>query len=72
MQTLGCCAGTRTVRGCCEAWREWSSASNHKFRYPYVFLNNGPFSDEFKSRCGAGLACQPCGNSLYQQESATV
>ena len=23
---------------------------NHKFRYPYVFLNNGPFSSEFKSR----------------------
>ena len=35
---------------------------NHKFRYPYVFLNNGPFSDEFKSRCGAGLACQPVTN----------
>ena len=25
---------------------------NHKFRYPYVFLNNGPFDDDFRARWG--------------------
>lgn len=24
---------------------------NHKFQYPYVFLNNAPFSDLFRKRC---------------------
>ena len=23
---------------------------NHKFRYPYVFLNNGVFDEEFRTR----------------------
>ena len=45
---------------------------NHKFRYPYVFLNNGPFSDEFKSRWGAGLACQQPVAALCTSRSLTL
>ena len=42
------------VEGAVNAVREMEDRFNGKFNYPWVFLNDVPFSDEFK-RCVVGL-----------------
>ncbi|GAA6053243.1 hypothetical protein JCM3770_002674 [Rhodotorula araucariae] len=40
---------------------------NRKYNYPYVFLNDQPFSDEFK-RHTSGIASGPCSYGLVPKE----
>lgn len=40
---------------------------NHKFHYPYTFLNDEPFSDEFK-KYTSGIASGPCSYGLIAPE----
>lgn len=38
------------IEGAVRSVRELEDKFNHKFKYPWVFLNEQPFSDEFKTR----------------------
>jgi alpha 1,2-mannosyltransferase len=42
-------ASNADVEGAVQSMRELEDRFNHKHRYPWVFLNDQPFSDEFKS-----------------------
>ena len=37
------------IRGTVQSVRELEDRFNHKYNYPWIFLNDRPFSDEFKS-----------------------
>jgi alpha 1,2-mannosyltransferase len=37
------------IRGTVQSVRELEDRFNHKYNYPWIFLNDQPFSDEFKS-----------------------
>ena len=37
------------IRGAVQSVRELEDRFNHKYHYPWIFLNDKPFSDEFKS-----------------------
>jgi alpha 1,2-mannosyltransferase len=37
------------IRGAVQSVRELEDRFNHRYHYPWIFLNDKPFSDEFKS-----------------------
>jgi hypothetical protein len=37
------------IRGAAQSVHEMEDRFNHKHKYPWVFLNDRPFSDEFKA-----------------------
>lgn len=47
------------VEGAVDAVRELEDRFNRNFNYPWVFLNDEPFSDEFK-RCVVGPLSERC------------
>jgi len=55
-----------------QSMRDLERTFNHKFNYPWLFLNDQPFTEEFKRRISAetkarvdfGMA-QSCGHSEY-------
>jgi len=38
------------IKGAVQSVRELEDRFNHRYNYPWIFLNDKPFSDEFKSR----------------------
>jgi hypothetical protein len=47
------------IRGAVQSVRELEDRFNHKYNYPWIFLNDVPFSDDFKS-CALSLLAFFC------------
>jgi len=43
------------IKGAVQSVRELEDRFNHMYHYPWIFLNDKPFSDEFKS-CARSLS----------------
>jgi len=57
--TLIMLARNSDVDGAVQSVRSMEDRFNHKYHYPWVFLNEQPFSDEFK-RCAARFPLHLC------------
>jgi alpha 1,2-mannosyltransferase len=55
------------VGGAMNAVREMEDRFNHNFNYPWVFLNDEPFSDEFKQYVVGPLSENLCSSSDTHQ-----
>ncbi|KAI0701302.1 glycosyltransferase family 15 protein [Cytidiella melzeri] len=61
--TLLMLARNSDVDGALSSVRALEDRFNHKYRYPWVFLNEEPFSDEFKRRIGNIVS----GGAVFEQ-----
>lgn len=63
------------IRGAVQSVRELEDRFNHRYHYPWIFLNDKPFSDEFKS-CARSLSSCRCAESpdaiLYIQVASRL
>ena len=51
------------TEGALRSVRELEDRFNHKYQYPWVFLNEEPFSDDFKNRIGNVVS----GQAIFEQ-----
>ncbi len=58
------------IAGAVQSVRELEDRFNHKYNYPWVFLNDQPFSDEFKSCVLVSPLGYPCVLTRYRPQVA--
>ena len=61
--TLLMLARNSDTEGALRSVRELEDRFNHKYQYPWVFLNEEPFSDDFKNRIGNVVS----GQAIFEQ-----